>query len=94
MLVWAAMPRLAPHIASWWTGVPAILVMAFMHRELGVAGRARDIDGPEGARRYETAILRTIWFGAGALAVTLAIVGFLHETLGPAWAFSGEGMGR
>jgi 1,4-dihydroxy-2-naphthoate octaprenyltransferase/chlorophyll synthase len=77
MLVWAAMPRLAPQVASWWTSVPALVVMALLHRELGAAARARDVDAPDGARRYETALLRTIWFGALALAVTLAIVGFL-----------------
>jgi 4-hydroxybenzoate polyprenyltransferase len=80
MIVWAAMPRLAPHIASWWTSVPALVVMAILHRDVGAAARARDVDGPDGARRYETALLRTIWFGAGALALTLAIVGWLRET--------------
>ncbi|HET6585517.1 MAG TPA: UbiA family prenyltransferase [Nannocystaceae bacterium] len=80
MLVWAAMPRLAPQVASWWTSMPAIVVMAFLHREVGVAGRARDVDAPTGARRYEAALFRTTWFGAAALAITLALGGWLAET--------------
>jgi len=77
MLVWVAMPRLAPLVAAWWTCAPAVLVMAWLQREVGTAGRAADVDAVVGSRRYHEAVYRTIVLGATALALTLVVASWL-----------------
>lgn len=71
MLVWAAMGKLAPHLADWWTAVPAVGVMSWLHRGLTAAGRAADADEPAGISRYKLALHRGVWWGTIVLALTL-----------------------
>lgn len=73
MLVWAAMGKLAPHLADWWTTAGAVLVMSWVHRELSSAGRARDVDTPAGIARYKQALHRGVWWGSTILAATLVV---------------------
>lgn len=77
MLVWAAMSKLAPHVASWWTTAPAVLAMSWLHRDVGSAGRAADIEQPAGIARYRAAMERCIGAGALLLAITLLVQHFL-----------------
>lgn len=71
MLVWAAMSKLAPHVASWWTTAPAVLVMSWFHRGVAKAGRAVDVEDPVGVARYKAAMHRCVWWGAATLALTM-----------------------
>lgn len=71
MLVWAAMGKLAPGLAQWWTTFPAVALMSWIHRDLGRHSRARDIDTPAGTTRYKTALHRGIWWGTALLGATL-----------------------
>lgn len=73
MLVWAAMSKLAPHVASWWTTAPAVLVMSWFHRGVAKAGRAADVEDPVGVARYKAAMHRCVWWGAATLAMTLIV---------------------
>lgn len=73
MLVWAAMGTLAPHLADWWTTMPAVALMSWLHRDLTRAGRAREVDEPIGIARYKQALHRGVWWGALALAATLLV---------------------
>ncbi len=71
MLVWAAMAKLAPHVATWWTTAPAVLLMSWLHRDVAKAGRAHDVEAPLGVARYRAAMHRCVWWGATTLALTL-----------------------
>ncbi|MBC8068562.1 MAG: prenyltransferase, partial [Deltaproteobacteria bacterium] len=71
MLVWAAMSKLAPHIAAWWTTAPAVLLMSWLHREVAKIGRSADIDTPSSIARYRAALERCIIAGVTVLAFTL-----------------------
>ncbi len=73
MLVWAAMPKLAPHLAQWWTTMPAVALMSWLHRDLARAGRAVDVDEPAGINRYKLALHRAVWWGTVVLALTLLL---------------------
>jgi 1,4-dihydroxy-2-naphthoate octaprenyltransferase/chlorophyll synthase len=79
ILVWAAMGKLAPHLAGWWTTAGAVIVMSWLHRELARAGRALDVDEPAGITRYKTALHRGVWWGTTVLAATLVIQWLLGE---------------
>jgi 1,4-dihydroxy-2-naphthoate octaprenyltransferase/chlorophyll synthase len=71
MLVWAAMGKLSPVLAQWWTTFPAVALMTWIQRDLGRFGRARDVDTPVGITRYKNALHRGIWWGTTVLGVTL-----------------------
>jgi 1,4-dihydroxy-2-naphthoate octaprenyltransferase len=71
MLVWAAMSKLAPHVATWWTTAPAVLLMSWLHRDVAKAGRSPDIDEPAAIARYQLALERCTLAGAAVLALTL-----------------------
>lgn len=71
MLVWAAMGKLSPVLAQWWTTFPAVGLMSWIHRDIGRLGRARDVDTPVGITRYKNALHRGIWWGTSLLAATL-----------------------
>ncbi len=73
ILVWAAMGKLAPHLADWWTTAPAVAAMSWLHRDLVRAGRARDVDEPGGITRYKAALHRGVWWGTLVLAATLVL---------------------
>ena len=73
MLVWAAMGKLAPHLAQWWTTAPAVLLMSWLHRDLAAASRAADIDTAAGITRYKQALHRCIWWGTLLLGATLCL---------------------
>ncbi|MBX7081578.1 MAG: UbiA family prenyltransferase [Nannocystaceae bacterium] len=71
MLVLAAMSKLAPQLAQWWTTAPAVLLMSWLQRELARCSRAADVEEPEGIARYKQALHRLIWWGTAMLCATL-----------------------
>lgn len=82
MLVWAALPRLAPYYATFWMMMPAIVVMVLDFRELRKAGAAPDIETYYGIAAYKQALHDCIWRGALTLSLSLALMGILGGGLG------------
>lgn len=82
MIVWAILPRLAPHYATPWMVLPAVIVMAMHYRELREAGQAADIETPVGVRAYKRHLHDCVWHGAGAMAVSILVAGVLGGGLG------------
>lgn len=87
MIVWLILPRLAPHWASFWMVVPAVLVMIVEFRELQKAGSAADIEVYTGQRTYKETLHHCIWRGTMMLALAIAVIGVLGGGLGslPVW---------
>lgn len=86
MLVWAALPWLAPYYAQVWMVLPVVVVMVADYRELLVEGRERLAEGRHLAdpmhRRYKELLHQCIWRGGLMMAAMLAIAGLLGGGIG------------
>lgn len=82
MIVWALLPWLAPHYATLWMVVPALLLMGFDYRELRRVSNAPDVGTAHGLRTYKTRLHDCIWRGAAAISVAVAVTGILTGGLG------------
>lgn len=84
ILVWAALPTLAPGVAQIWMTAPVVLVMAVDYRELRKGSR---LEPPEEDMTHSTFKRRLhdcIWRGALILSVTLVLSGILRGGVGGA----------
>jgi 1,4-dihydroxy-2-naphthoate octaprenyltransferase/chlorophyll synthase len=82
MIVWALLPWLAPHYASIWMVLPALLVMGLDYRELRRVSAAPDVHTTHGIRVYKGHLHDCIWRGAAAMAVAVAVTGIVGGGLG------------
>jgi 1,4-dihydroxy-2-naphthoate octaprenyltransferase/chlorophyll synthase len=82
MIVWAMLPWLAPHYATVWMVVPALLLMGFDYRELRRVSSAPDVGTAHGLRTYKTHLHDCIWRGAAAVSVAVAVTGIIGGGLG------------
>lgn len=82
MLVWAAMPKLAPAVADWVVVMPAVALMSWCHRDVVAASRDPDIDAPDGLGRYKAAVHRSIWWGTALLATSIVLRALLAGAVG------------
>lgn len=79
MLVWAALPWLAPYYARLWMVLPVLVLMVADYRELIVEGHRK---GDSMHRRYKALLHQCIWRGAVMMAVMLALAGLLSGGIG------------
>ncbi|MCX4243517.1 UbiA family prenyltransferase [Paraliomyxa miuraensis] len=79
MLVWAALPWLAPYHAQVWMVLPVVVVMVSDYRELVSEGRHL---GDPMHRRYKELLHQCIWRGGLMMAAMLAIAGLLSGGIG------------
>jgi 1,4-dihydroxy-2-naphthoate octaprenyltransferase/chlorophyll synthase len=79
MLVWAALPWLAPYYAQLWMVLPVVVVMVADYRELLGAGR-RVADSMH--REYKALLHQCIWRGGVMMAAMLALAGLLGGGIG------------
>jgi 1,4-dihydroxy-2-naphthoate octaprenyltransferase len=79
MLVWAALPWLAPLYAQLWMVFPVVVVMVADYRELLLDGRRV---GDAMHRRYKALLHQCIWHGGVMMAVMLAVAGLLGGGIG------------
>ncbi len=79
MLVWAALPWLAPYYAQLWMVLPVVVVMVVDYRELLVDGQ-HSADPMH--RHYKALLHQCIWRGAVMMAVMLALAGLLGGGIG------------
>ncbi|MCH9688673.1 MAG: prenyltransferase [Deltaproteobacteria bacterium] len=78
MLVWAALPWLAPYYAQFWMVMPVVVVMIADFREL-----LSDAQLPDTMhRRYKYALHQCIWRGGLMMAAMLALAGLLGGGIG------------
>jgi 1,4-dihydroxy-2-naphthoate octaprenyltransferase len=82
MLVWAALPRLAPHYVTMWMVLPPVVVMVLDYRVLRQAGRSSQIDTPYGLATYKRHLHDCIWRGATSMALVVALTGLISGGLG------------
>ncbi len=80
MLVWAALPWLAPHYAQLWMVLPVVVVMVVDYRELMLHGRGGE--GDPMYRGYKDLLHQCIWRGGTMMAAMLAFAGLLHGGIG------------
>lgn len=85
MLVWAALPWLAPYYAQVWMVLPVVVVMVLDYRELLHEGRRY---GDPMHRSYKELLHQCIWRGGLMMAAMLALAGLLGGGIGV-----GEGIG-
>ncbi len=78
MLVWAALPWLAPYYAQLWMVMPVVVVMIADYRELLADARLPDTLH----RRYKYALHQCIWRGGLMMAAMLALAGLLGGGIG------------
>jgi 1,4-dihydroxy-2-naphthoate octaprenyltransferase len=79
MLVWAALPWLAPRYAQIWMVLPVVVVMVVDYRELLASGR----DGEDSMyRRYKQRLHQCIWRGGAMMAAMLAFAGLVTGGIG------------
>ena len=79
MLVWAALPWLAPSYAQLWMVLPVIVVMVADYRDLLI--EARDF-GDAMHRRYKFVLHQCIWRGGLMMTAMLALAGILGGGIG------------
>ena len=79
MLVWAALPWLAPRYAQLWIVLPVVVVMVVDYRELLAHGR-----DPDDAmyRGYKSRLHQCIWRGGVMMAAMLAFAGLVTGGIG------------
>jgi 1,4-dihydroxy-2-naphthoate octaprenyltransferase len=82
ILVWAALPRLAPYYVTMWMVVPAVVLMVVDYRALMRAGRSSQIDTPYGIATFKRCLHDCIWRGAIGMALVVALVGLIGGGLG------------
>ena len=82
MIVWAILPLLAPHWATMWMVLPALIVMVLSYRELRKSGASVDVETYEGLGAYKRTLHHAIWRGASVLAVAIAVIGILMGGIG------------
>jgi 1,4-dihydroxy-2-naphthoate octaprenyltransferase len=79
MLVWAALPWLAPYYAQLWMVLPVMVVMVADFRELLGAGRGA---ADSMHREYKALLHQCIWRGGVMMAAMLALAGLLGGGIG------------
>ena len=83
MLVWAALPWLAPHYAQLWMVLPVVVVMVVDFRELVVDGRADAAYLRDSMyRHYKDLLHQCIWRGGAMMAAMLVLAGLLSGGIG------------
>lgn len=83
MLVWAALPWLAPGYAQIWMVLPVVVVMVVDYRELLVEGRGDPTELRDSMyRHYKELLHQCIWHGGMMMAVMLALAGLLSGGIG------------
>jgi 1,4-dihydroxy-2-naphthoate octaprenyltransferase len=82
ILVWAALPRLAPHYVTLWMVVPPVVLMVLDYRTLRQSGRSGQIDTPYGIATYKRSLHDCIWRGATSMALVVALTGLIAGGLG------------
>lgn len=79
ILVWAALPWLAPYYAQLWMVLPVVVVMVADYRDLREGGRVR----PDSMhRRYKHYLHQCVWRGGLTMAAMLALAGLLGGGIG------------
>ncbi|MCA9655254.1 MAG: prenyltransferase [Myxococcales bacterium] len=79
ILVWAALPWLAPYYAQLWMVLPVVVVMVADYRDLRQDGRYR----PDAMhRRYKHTLHLCVWRGGLTMAGMLALAGLLGGGIG------------
>ncbi|MEX1365650.1 MAG: UbiA family prenyltransferase, partial [Nannocystaceae bacterium] len=79
ILVWAALPWLAPSYAQLWMVLPVVAVMVADYRDLRLDGRRR----PDAMhRRYKHYLHQCIWRGGLTMAAMLSLAGLLGGGIG------------
>lgn len=83
MIVWAALPWLAPGLAPLWMVLPVVVVMVVDYRELLVDGRA-DLARLRDSmyRRYKQLLHQCIWRAGVMMAAMLVLVGLVTGGIG------------
>jgi len=79
MLVWAALPWLAPSYAQLWMVLPVVVVMVADYRELLTDGRRA---GDALHRHYKQLLHQCIWRGGVMMAAMLSLAGLLTGGIG------------
>jgi 1,4-dihydroxy-2-naphthoate octaprenyltransferase len=79
MLVWAALPWLAPYYAQLWMVLPVVVVMVADFRELLGAGRGV---ADSMHREYKALLHQCIWRGGVMMAAMLVLAGLLGGGIG------------
>ncbi len=79
MIVWAALPWLAPYYAQIWMVLPVVVVMVADYRELLTDGRRA---GDAMYRHYKSLLHQCIWRGGVMMAAMLALAGLLGGGIG------------
>lgn len=82
ILVWAALPRLAPHYVTLWMVVPSVVVMVIDYRALRRAGLSAQVDTAYGTSVYKRRLHECIWRGAVSMALVVALTGLIGGGLG------------
>jgi 1,4-dihydroxy-2-naphthoate octaprenyltransferase len=82
ILVWAALPRLAPHYVTLWMVVPPVVLMVLDYRSLRRAGLSPQIDTPYGTSVYKRHLHDCIWRGVTSMALVVALIGLIGGGLG------------
>lgn len=82
ILVWAALPRLAPHYTTFWMVTPPVVLMVLDYRALRKAGLSPDIETAYGLSVYKRRLHECVWRGATSLAIVVALTGLLGGGLG------------
>jgi hypothetical protein len=82
MIVWAALPYLAPRWATVWMVVPAVAIMVLELREVRRAALAHGFGSGHGLLRYRDALHGCVWRGTISLAANVAIVGLVRGGIG------------
>lgn len=94
MLVWAALPWLAPRYAQLWMVLPVVVVMVADYRELLSDGRSAGGDAMY--RHYKLLLHQCIWRGGVMMAAMLSLAGLLGGGIGGelgGWLGGGIGSG-
>lgn len=79
ILVWAALPWLAPSYAQVWMVLPVVVIMVADYRDLRLDGRHR----PDAMhRRYKHYLHQCIWRGGLSMAAMLSLAGLLGGGIG------------
>ena len=82
ILVWAALPRLAPHYVTVWMVVPTVALMVLDYRALRRAGLSPEIETPYGVSAYKRHLHDCVWRGAVCMALVVALIGLIGGGLG------------
>jgi 1,4-dihydroxy-2-naphthoate octaprenyltransferase/chlorophyll synthase len=82
MIVWAALPWLAPRWATVWMVLPAVAIMVFELRDVHRVANGPAFGTAHGLSRYKAALHGCMWRGTISLAANVAIVGLVRGGIG------------